>query len=89
MGGHIADEASLKKGWFGVNETEFDAADLTAEGKDNASVTILDKDADGVIRILIESEDHLMRAIYPVMLGKDNTASDSASMHLWIMIIGT
>ena len=33
----------------------------------------------GVIRILIESEDHLMRAIYPVMLGKDNTASDSAS----------
>lgn len=79
VGGHIADEASLKKGWFGVNETEFDAADLTAEGKDNASVTILDKDADGVIRILIESEDHLMRAIYPVMLGKDNTASDSAS----------
>ena len=64
VGGHIADEASLKKGWFGVNETEFDAADLTAEGKDNASVTILDKDADGVIRILIESEDHLMRAIY-------------------------
>lgn len=42
-------------------------------------MTILDKDADGVIRILIESEDHLMRAIYPVMLGKDNTASDSAS----------
>lgn len=79
VGGHIADEASLKKGWFGVNETEFDVADLTAEGKDNASVTILDKDADGVIRILIESEDHLMRAIYPVMLGKDNTASDSAS----------
>ena len=43
-------------------KAEFDAADLTAEGKDNASVTILDKDADGVIRILIESEDHLMRA---------------------------
>ena len=42
-------------------------------------MTILDKDADGVIRILIESEDHLMRAIYPVILGKDNTASDSAS----------
>ena len=21
VGGHIADEASLKKGWFGVNET--------------------------------------------------------------------
>lgn len=79
VGGHIADEASLKKGWFGVNETEFDAADLTAEGKDNASVTILNKDADGVIRILIESEDHLMRAIYPVLTGKDNSLSDSAS----------
>ena len=33
-------------------------------------MTILDKDADGVIRILIESEDHLMRAIYPVILEK-------------------
>ncbi len=79
VGGHIADAASLEKGWFGVNETDLDAADITAEGKDNASVTILDKDADSVIRILVESEDHLTRAIYPVMLGKDNTASDSAS----------
>lgn len=52
-------------------------------------MTILDKDADGVIRILIESEDHLMRAIYLVMLEKTIQQATVLPMHLWIMITGT
>lgn len=79
VGGHIADEASLEKGWFGVDQTDLDVDDITAVGLDNASVTILPKDSENVIRILLESEDHEARGIYPVMLGVDNTKTDNAS----------
>lgn len=79
VGGYTADAATLAKGWFGISKTEFTAADVIAEGKDNASVTILEKDANNVLRILIESEDHSMRAVYSIMLGADNSKSDDAS----------
>ncbi len=70
-GGHIADAAALARGWFGVEEESLGAADIKAVGKDNASVTILPKDAENIVRILLESEDHSKRNTYKVMFGKD------------------
>ena len=76
VGGYIASSAVLEKGSYNVPDTELSVEDITAEGKDNASVTILDKDRENVIRILLESEDHSQRGIFSVRLGKEDTTSD-------------
>lgn len=76
MGGYIANSAALEKGSYNVPDLELDVEDIMAEGKDNASVTILAKDSEDVIRILLESEDHSQRSIFAVRLGKEDTASD-------------
>lgn len=78
-GSRIADAATLQKGWFGVPEADLNAADITAVGKDNASVTFLPKDSENVVRILLESEDHSVRGIYKVLLGQTNTRNDNAA----------
>ncbi len=77
--GHIANAATLEKGWFGVMDTTLDAADVQAAGKDNASITILPKDDKNIIRILMESENHAVRGIYQVLLGEDNTKVENAN----------
>ncbi len=79
VGGHIADGATLEKGWFGVAEEGLDVEDVKAAGRDNASVTVLPKDDGNVIRILLESEDHKIRGVYQVLLGEDNTKNDNAA----------
>ena len=79
VGGHKADTATLQKGWYGILDTTLTETDVKAEGKDNASVTILPKDDNNVIRILLESEDHTARSIYQVLIGEDNTKVENAS----------
>ena len=79
VGGHIANEETLTKGWYGVADTSLDIADITAIGKDNASVTILPKNDENVIRILMESENHAVRGVYQVLLGEDNTKVENAN----------
>lgn len=76
-GGHIADAATLAKGWYGVPDAALGAADIRAEGKDNASLTVLPKDEKNIIRIVMESEDHAVRGIYQVLLGEDNAKTDN------------
>lgn len=79
VGGYTADGADLEKGWFGVSRTDMDREDVKAVGKDNASVTILSKDRENVIRVLLESEDHTTRGIYQILLGESNSATDNAA----------
>ena len=43
MGGYIASSAALENGLFEVIDTDLNADDVTAQGKDNASVTVLPK----------------------------------------------
>lgn len=78
-GGHKADAATLEKGWYGIVDTALTAKDVAAKGKDNASVTILPKDENNVIRILLESEDHTARSIYQILLGEENAKAENAN----------
>lgn len=78
-GSHIAGAAALERGWFGVNETRLTANDVTAIGKDNASITVLPKSSDNIIRIVMESEDHAERGVYQIRLGKDNIENNNAN----------
>ena len=55
---------------FEVIDTDLNADDVTAQGKDNASVTVLPKNDENIIRILLESEDHAERNVFDVVLGK-------------------
>ncbi|NBH15775.1 DUF4982 domain-containing protein, partial [Lachnospiraceae bacterium] len=75
-GGYTANAATLNKGWFGVEEASLSENDIQASGKDNASLTILPKDAEGIVRILLESEDNNVRSSYQVHFGKSNTEID-------------
>ncbi|MEY8428394.1 Ig-like domain-containing protein [Lachnospiraceae bacterium 46-15] len=77
VGGHIANSATIEKGWYGLEDTSLDAADITAVGKDNASVTVLPKDRENILRILLESENHGTRSIYQVRLGQLNISSNA------------
>ena len=61
---------------FEVIDTDLNADDVTAQGKDNASVTVLPKNDENIIRILLESEDHAERNVFDVVLGEDGSASD-------------
>lgn len=70
VGGRIVNASTLEKGWYGVPETDLDAADITATGRDNASVTILPKDSHNIVRIVMESENHAARGIYQVRMGE-------------------
>lgn len=81
IGGHAADAATLEKGFYGVADTSLTAEDVTAVGKDNASVTVLDKDKDNTIRMLLESEDHTVCEGYEIRLGKENTGSADDDGH--------
>ncbi|NBH15807.1 DUF4982 domain-containing protein, partial [Lachnospiraceae bacterium] len=76
-GVRIADNATLEKGWFGVEDADLDEKSLKVSGKDNASYTILPKDAEGIVRIILESEDHSARGVYQVHFGKSNLAGDN------------
>ena len=78
-GGRIANQESLDKGYLGIQNTDLTTADIKAVGKDNTSLTILEKDSENVIRILMESEDHSTRAIYQVLLGVENVVTGAAS----------
>ncbi|MEY8392970.1 Ig-like domain-containing protein [Lachnospiraceae bacterium 45-W7] len=76
---YIADAATLSQGWFGVSDQALGESDIKAVGKDNASVTILPKDAEDVVRILLESEDHSVRDMYQVYFGVSNDSNDNAA----------
>lgn len=76
-GGYTASAENLDKGWFGIADPNADLTEIKATGKDNASVTVLPEDETGVIRILLESEDHNERSVYLIYKGREN-ASDAA-----------
>ena len=76
VGGYIASSSALENGLFEVIDTDLNADDVTAQGKDNASVTVLPKNDENIIRILLESEDHAERNVFDVVLGEDGSASD-------------
>lgn len=70
-GGYTADPAALDKGWFSIPKESFrqeGTGKMKAVGKDNAGVTVLPEDSKGVIRILLESEDHAARSVYRIIL---------------------
>ncbi len=56
---------------FNVPEYDVTEEDVTAVGKDNASVTILPLDSN-VIRVLTESEDHSKNGVYTIQTGSNN-----------------
>lgn len=77
VGGHIASRATIEKGWYGLEDTSLDDTKIKAVGKDNASVTILPKDGENIVRILLEAENHGARGIYQVRLGQQNISSNA------------
>ncbi len=79
VGTYIADAASLNQGWFSVSDEELGVSDIQAVGKDNTCVTILPKDAEGVARMLLESEDHSVQNMYQVRFGMSNDSNDNAA----------
>lgn len=79
VGGHIADQDVLERGWYGIADTELSEADVEAAGMDHAAVTVLKKDSKGIITILLESEDHAERGMYQVLLGTGNDVEVYAS----------
>lgn len=77
VGDRIAEQGALDNYVFTVPEVGATEKDVTAAGKDNASVTILPLDG-RVIRILTESEDHTKQGTYTIKLGDNNGNLPSA-----------
>lgn len=76
-GGQIADAADLKRGWLYAADERLCAKEIAAVGKENAAVTVLPKDNEGVIRILLESEDHETRSVYEIFTKENSLKTES------------
>ena len=79
--GRFIESDSLLSGKYGYPQTDLSLDKIKAVGKDNASVTILEKYND-VIKLLLESEDQSTRRVFSINLGSSDNlsgAGDSSS----------
>lgn len=76
--GRVVPQAALNASSYGVESTSLSVDKIDAVGKDNASVTILPANG-GKIRILTESEDHVTRETFEVILGQSQAAQMDAA----------